>query len=275
MLDVNQLKLPTISEAGQQALELLSDDLIELSYLADFLGKDPAISANLLKYANSPIYRREVEIKSIRNAVSLLGLKTCKMTVGVTILQTYSCEPNSITEMVWSHSTSVATVARIIAEKIYPSLADDIETTALMHDMGILVMVGSFPDTYLPLIKQCIADRSPLAEIEKENYGYTHDDVFEHLASKLRLPHCTSESTKLFHSPSPIIDIADDASIHLAICHLAHLLVHDYTEKNGTSGHLVAEHLANDIDNLTSLLNISDNMLDDLVEDSEIMLNIL
>ena len=275
MLDVNQLKLPTISEAGQQALELLSDDLIELAYLADFLGKDPSISANLLKYANSPFYRRGVEVKSIRNAVSLLGLKTCKMTVGVTILQSYSSEPNSITEMVWSHSTSVAAVARIIAEKTFPALVDDIETSALMHDMGILVMVSSFPDSYIPLVNQCIADRTPLAASEKENFGFTHDDVFEHLATKLRLPLCTKESIKLFHAPKPIIDISTEASIHLAICHLAHLLVYDYSDKNGTGTHHVVENLANDIDNLTSLLNISDNMLDDIIEDSEMMLNIL
>jgi len=275
MLDVNQLKLPNISEAGQQALELLSDDLIEMAYLADFLGKDPTISANLLKYANSPVYHRQVEVKSIRSAVSLLGLKRCKMAVGVTILQTYSCKANTITEMVWSHCTSVATVARLIAEKTHPALVDDIETTALMHDMGILVMVSSFPDTYIPLVEQCIKERKPLAESEKNTYAFTHDQVFEHLAKKLRLPHSTTESVKLFHSPEPLIGIEKEEYIHLAICHLAHLLVYEYNDRNGTACHAISEHLANDIDNLTSILNISDNMLGDLIEDSEMMLNIL
>jgi len=275
MLDINLLKLPTISEAGQQALELLSDDLIEMAYLADFLGKDPAIAANLLKYANSPVYRRQVEVKSVRNAVTLLGLKTCKMAVGVTILQTYMSEPNAITEMVWAHSTSVATVARLIAEKTYPALVDDIETTALMHDMGILVMVSSFSDSYLPMVEKCIAERTPLATNELENYNFTHDDVFEHLAKKLRIPQSTSQCIKQFHSPEPLIDISQEEHIHLAVCHLAHQLVYEYNDRNGTASHGIQEQLANDLDNLTPLLNISENMLDDLVEDAEMMLNIL
>lgn len=275
MLNMDQLKLPTISEAGRQALELLSDDLIEMAYLADFLGKDPAIAANLLKYANSPINRRQNEVKSIRSAVSLLGLKRCKMVVGVTILQTYSCEPNSITEMVWSHSTSVATVARLIAEKTHPKLVDDVETTALMHDMGILIMISSFPDSYIPLVEQCIQDRKPLAEAEKETYSFNHDDVFEHIAKKLRLPFCTSDCIRRFHSDEPLIDITDEENIHLAICHLAHLLVYEYNDRNGTARHNISERLVNEIDNLTTLLNISESMLDDLVDDSEMMLNIL
>ncbi len=66
MIDKNQLKLPSITEAGQQALELLSEDLIEMSSLADFLGKDLVISAAILKYVNSPVHRRKVEIRRVR-----------------------------------------------------------------------------------------------------------------------------------------------------------------------------------------------------------------
>ncbi|MFK5892701.1 MAG: HDOD domain-containing protein, partial [Pseudomonadota bacterium] len=109
MIDTKQLKLPSITEAGQQALELLGDNLIEMSSLADFLGKDPVISAAILKYVNSPVHRRKIEINSVRTAVPLLGIKSCKMIVGVTILKTYKSAPSNLTEKIWSHSISVAT----------------------------------------------------------------------------------------------------------------------------------------------------------------------
>ncbi|MFK5983825.1 MAG: HDOD domain-containing protein [Pseudomonadota bacterium] len=274
MINIKQLKLPNISEAGRQALELVSDNLIEMSYLADYLGKDPIISAVILKYVNSPVHRRACEINSVRNAVSLLGLKTCKMIIGVTILQTYKSAPSEVTEKIWNHSISVATVARLLAEKIYPALSDEIETTALMHDMGMLVLASSFPDTYPGIINECIANQTPLSETELQIYGITHNTVIDYLAPILKLPSITTGTIHDFNSHEKLLKVISDKEKHLVICHLAHHVVQKYENYVGVDT-AMNDHIAHDLESLAILLNLSDNQLKDLMEDSEIMLDIL
>ncbi len=273
MIDKSQLKLPSISEAGRQALELLNDDLIDMAYLADYLGKDPTISATLLKYANSPTYKRKVEVKSVRNAVSLLGKKTCKMIVGLTILKTYRSSHNHITEQIWSHCTNVATVARVLAGQLFPDIADDIETTALMHDIGMLVLVSSFPDAYAAMLDAALADNVFIEVAEQKTFGCTHSEVIKFLVPILQLPSVTVETIQRFHGDEILIDVVSESDRHLVICQLAHHIVQGY--EGYVSGKQMTEHLSHDLDVLAFLLKLNDNQLKDLIEDSEMMLDVL
>lgn len=124
-IDLSKLKLPALSEAGLQVLELLASNDIDFNCLGDFLSKDPLLSATMLKYANSPVYKREVKISNVRTAISILGLKTCIMAVSFAIMK--SCDKPSFpaTEKIWQNSINISTIARILAEELFPTTADD------------------------------------------------------------------------------------------------------------------------------------------------------
>lgn len=274
MIDKKKLKLPAISEAGRQALELLQNDDIEFNYLADFLGKDPVITAAILKYANSPARRRKVEITNIRTAVSFLGKKTCKMIVGLTILQTFRSKTNPLMDIIWSHCVNVATIARNLATQLYPDLTDDIETTAMMHDMGMLIMAASFPTSYKILLNDCIDKDIELGKAEMETYGFTHDQVIEVLVPLLQLPSLTTKVITRFHNSTALIKVVSNEEKHLITCHLAHFIVSKYeTFINGNR--CLNENIPHDMDNFAFLLGISENRLKDLIEDNEQLLDLL
>ena len=269
-IDLNELKLPSLSEAGLQVLELLASDDINFNYLGDFIAKDPLLSATMLKYVNSPVYKREVKISNVRTAISILGLKTCKMAVSFAIMKSYDNPPTPVTEKIWAHSVNVSVAARVIAEKLFPDIVDDIETTALMHDMGALILARSHPDQYQVIFEEAMAHKTPLSDNEKTVFGVTHDEVFQVVAKHLRLSDMTLNVVEQFHNGEIITSVDNDIDKQRMVLTLAHYFLQKY-DRIGS----FMEKLTNDMDSLMLLLNLSDDQFDHLYDECEVMLDVI
>jgi HD-like signal output (HDOD) protein len=269
-VDIAKLKMPGISEAGLQALELLANDGIDFDYLARYIGKDPLIAGTMLRYANSPLHRRAAEITNVTLAISLLGFKTCRAAVSYAIMKSYCEPPTRLTERIWSHSVSVATAAKIIADKLFPQLADDIETSALMHDMGALVLARNFPEKYQALLDQCLKDNVPMVNAEQEAFGLTHDDLFPHVAKMLRLPDLIIRAVGNFHAPNTMLSLTDDSQRHRAVVQLAHHFAARYDKIKQ-----FPEHISTELETVSLLLGLSVDETENLYEDCELMLDVL
>lgn len=70
--------LPPLPESVAQIQTICSDPNSGLGDLAKVVDKDPMLTANLLKAANSPLYGFSREIKNVNQAVSLFGMATVK-----------------------------------------------------------------------------------------------------------------------------------------------------------------------------------------------------
>ena len=49
--------LPTFPPVAMRILEVFSNDEVAITELAEAIKNDPALTANILKVANSPVYR--------------------------------------------------------------------------------------------------------------------------------------------------------------------------------------------------------------------------
>jgi len=269
-MDLKQLKLPAISEAGLQVLDLLASDDIDFCYLADFLAKDPLLSATMLKYANSPVYKREVKISNVRTAVSILGLKTCKMAVSFAIMKSCDHPASEVTEKIWSHSINISTIARVIAEELFPVISDDIETSALMHDMGALILARTFSEPYEKIFNYSIKSGLPLNECELEQFGCSHDQVFHVIAKHLRLSELTLKVIENMHNADAISQINSPLDQHRLVLFLAHWFLERY-DKLGN----YKETIPNDLESICLLFNLSEDKIDYLYDQCETMLDVL
>ena len=54
-------------------LRTILQDPLDLAQIESIVRDEPALTYKLLRYLNSPVMERKVELRSIRNAVSLLG----------------------------------------------------------------------------------------------------------------------------------------------------------------------------------------------------------
>ncbi|MBT0882532.1 HDOD domain-containing protein [Campylobacter sp. 2018MI13] len=70
--------LPPLNESTLEIQRICNDENSSLKDLAKIVEKDPMLTANILKSANSPLYGFSREISSVDRAVNLFGMTTIK-----------------------------------------------------------------------------------------------------------------------------------------------------------------------------------------------------
>ncbi len=113
--------------------------------LANIIGSDVGLSAGLIKTANSPYFGMRQRVRSVNEALAILGLNTASRAVaGIILRKTFPNVPNL--ERFWDASARIARLSGWLAQhfKISGLRADDAYTFGLFRDCGIPVLLGRF-----------------------------------------------------------------------------------------------------------------------------------
>jgi len=122
---------------------LLQTQEPDINYLIKVIKRDLALYTILLSVANSPIYRRANAIKSIDQAVMILGTEKVMTLIQAVILRS-ELDQTDIPEEFWSSSTEVASICSVIADEfilIDPELAYKV---GMLHAAGVAVMMHNY-----------------------------------------------------------------------------------------------------------------------------------
>jgi HD-like signal output (HDOD) protein len=68
-------RIPAFPPIVLRLLDLLGRDNVEIHELVELISADPALSAQILRVANSPLYGFHSQISSLQSALVLLGLR--------------------------------------------------------------------------------------------------------------------------------------------------------------------------------------------------------
>lgn len=125
-------------------LTLAHDLSCPIAKLAGKIEKDPSLTANMLRLANSSYFGHMQEITSIQDIIVRLGLDTVKLiaisSASVGMLKTpqkaYHLEPG----VLWSHSYATAILAEIIGGYAGVKDISALYTAALLHDIGKILL---------------------------------------------------------------------------------------------------------------------------------------
>ena len=141
-MESGKLVLPTLPEVALQVREVVDDPDATAKQLADIITTDAALSARLLKVANSPLYRGRVAIESVQMAVSRLGLSLVRNLVTSLVMeQMFQATSNRLDKRLrelWQQSTQVAAASQVIASKLPGIKNDEAMLAGLIHAIGVL-----------------------------------------------------------------------------------------------------------------------------------------
>ncbi len=221
-IDLATLKLPTTSQIGLRLFDDIGSDDFDINTLADTLSADAVISASLLKYANSPLRSRQSEVTNIRNAIQMLGIKNVKLVIAIAVMRALNGGEEHITELVWRHSYRISLLSRLIAGACNPAITDDVVITALMHEMGALILSANFPDEYGRAFNLSSEKGIPLERSELNIFGIHRGTVIVSLAQRIGLPQVTIDALTEFFVHAPIFSLKKPREWHRAILTLAH-----------------------------------------------------
>jgi len=182
--------MPSPSRVALEVMKLSCDLSSSLGDIAQVIETDPALSAKLLRYANSAMVSPATPIASIHKATIKLGMKTVvNLALGFSLLSSNrngNCETFSY-ETFWSHSLAKAVAARTFA-KISGSLdPDELFVSGLLSNMGSLAFASLFPEEYSRLLSTDFS-RESLLSYEHEEFGIDSKELGKELFRAWGLP---------------------------------------------------------------------------------------
>jgi putative nucleotidyltransferase with HDIG domain len=188
--------LPTVA---RKVMEMVEREDVSGNQLAEVISKDQALSAHLLKAANSALFGLPREITTVLMAVNVLGFKNTRdMTIMAATRAVY--KRFGITEkMLWTHSVSAAIGAKTIASQYAAFVRDDAFICGLLHDVGKVILNNECPDLFSQVMMRTYNEGESSIRAETEVFGYTHTEVGSLITAKWNYPRVISSIIHQHH----------------------------------------------------------------------------
>lgn len=142
------LVLPSLPEIALRVRKMAEDPNVNLNQMADIISHDPAMSARMMKIANSAFLGRTVHVNSLHQAVTRIGLRYIKNIVtAMAVEQLFVSHSSLIKELmgkVWHDTLEAAAVALAAMQlynsnlKVSPVNFDTMTLAGLIHNIGAL-----------------------------------------------------------------------------------------------------------------------------------------
>lgn len=220
---------------------------------------DPSLTGNVLKLVNSSFYGLAQRVKSLAQAVVLLGMNTVKnLAVSTALLSTvFIHEKRSPLnpESFWRHCLATAVGCRALAKNLHMP-PEDMEfyfIAGLLHDVGKILLIRLDPSRYTQALSESRQLGIALSFAEQAYFGCTHAQAGVVLAGKWRLDPSLVDAIARHHDC--MLPAADTMTALVTIAN-------NLSKKSGAgeSGNCVIEELAEDS---AQRLNISPEVLND------------
>ncbi|VAX02139.1 hypothetical protein MNBD_GAMMA22-412 [hydrothermal vent metagenome] len=199
-------KLASLPEVSIKVNQMVDDPDSGVNDIGKVISQDPALSAQLLRIANSPFYGISGSIDSIARAVTVLGTQQIRdMVFSATATKAFEGIPNEIISVddFWHHSLYCGLLARELANQTHKAQGEMLFTAGLLHDIGHLVMFNRIPELAHKAIIHTIEPHVDLElfQSEREIIGFDHSQVGGKLAEQWQLPKNLIECIMYHHEP--------------------------------------------------------------------------
>jgi len=147
-LKQDALVLPTLPEVALKVRQAADDPDVNLGYMGEIIGQDPALSLGMIKVANSALLGRLIKVEGVAQAVTRIGLRQIKSIATAMALEQVFVSENDIVAMymkkAWTKTINIASVA-ISLMSVYLKnnkhsvlTLDTITLASLIHNIGVL-----------------------------------------------------------------------------------------------------------------------------------------
>ena len=217
--------LPTIPTDITQMIGLIENPGTSAKDVSQLISTDQALTAKILKLANSAFYGFPRGISTVNQAVVVLGFETVKsLGLSVSVLERFAVGEVTSSfdrQKFWEHSISCGVAARLLAEKYNYNIRSEAFSCGILHDLGKLVLSQYFADEFNQVLSVSEDDCVHISLAEERVLGVTHTDIGRWLAEKWNLPSRLTSAIAYHHYPSR--SVGSDSQLP-ALIHLADLL---------------------------------------------------
>ncbi len=170
-IDEDKLVLPTMPEMALKVREVADDPDASIMQLGKVISNDAALTARLIKVANSALFRGAREIEDLNMALSRLGMQTTSnLATGLAMEQMFQATSDLIDKRmreVWSKSSEIAGICHVLCKHYTKLRPDQAALAGLVHQIGVLPIL-SFAEDSRTLMRDSMTLDSVIEEIHPE-----------------------------------------------------------------------------------------------------------
>lgn len=199
-------QLPTLPLLVTQVQKALANEMSGLRDIGEIIEKDPALTAKVLRVANSAAFSRGDPVTSIGVAVGRLGMGHVRsLCLAVGIVRAFGDSGSRLDhKRYWEHSAAVGMVAERLTDlsKRYAEVSGaEAYTAGLLHDVGLLILDQFFPEDFAGVQEEMDLDGCSRWRAEVARIGMDHGAVGGRILTRWQLPDAVRASVTWHHQP--------------------------------------------------------------------------
>ncbi len=188
LIDSDKLTLPVFDKVATRIRELTADHGCDVAEIERLIGSDQALSAEVLRAANSPFYGGLSTIRTIQNAIVRHGLdQVTRLVCLASQFSKYKARDRQLSAMLqelWRHSSTTAMAAQWIAKRLRADeLDEECFLGGLFHDIGKLLILRAIDE--INYLEGRLTISKPLV---REVLDTAHTQLGHNLLTRWNLP---------------------------------------------------------------------------------------
>lgn len=201
--------LPSPPAIAGRLLELCEEPDLDMDDVAHLLGHDPALTARLLRAANSPVYGYRRRAATLKDALLFLGINgAISLALTFTLSLPLQDARNSSAHYakLWQRSALSALIATELAQHLGGRELEQLFLAALLQDIGIFALLQIEASDYGELLANT-CEHAHLPALEKAKFGATHPEIGAWLLKEWRVPKQIADVVNSSHNLSFTSDL--------------------------------------------------------------------
>lgn len=255
--------LVTLPDVYVRCRALLDDPNSSMQDLGDVIRQDPALTARLLRIANSAFFGFATKIETVPRAITLMGTRQLhNLILATSVARAFSSIPDSVVNMAafWWSSVYCGVASRLLAVRCHVLDTERLFVAGLLRDVGHLVMYQQIPDQARDAQIRAAELQQPLHVVEREMLGFDYADVGAALMREWGLPRGLEEVVSLHTQPGA----AEAFALETAIVHLAAVC----TARNETT-HFAPQSAPLLDASVWTLTGLAEEVLEEIAEEAD------
>jgi HD-like signal output (HDOD) protein len=199
---LSTIKIPPRPAVVEELNREKSKEDPDLRKIAQIISKDIALTASLLKTANSPYFGLRTKVDNVQQAAMTLGLSNVLGIVNGIVLKNSLAVKEPKLERFWDSAEKVANVAAYLS-KMVPGVPKEMAYMyGLFRDCGIPLMLQKFPEYTQTLSKANVGSTLDFTNLEDATHATNHATLGYLLAKSWSLPNSICQALLNHHDIS-------------------------------------------------------------------------
>ena len=218
----NARKLVSFPSVANELFAIVDNESSDAQDISNIIQKDPALSAAVLKLANSAWYMSRDPASSIESAVVRIGTANIgRIALNICVQESFKNIPENLFSLsdYFYHSLRCAFASQEVARRIRLSNLGTMYAAGLLHDIGQIILLNVYPEQSSEALALNIEeyDGLNLHTCEKKVFGFDHTQVGNELAKTWNFPPVLQQTIRYHHLPANTPEINNEiCCVHIA-----------------------------------------------------------